>query len=287
MTDAARNLNLRLRDGRNLSFSDIGTGENGTWIHCHGIPGSRNELLHLESALFHAGVRVIVPDRPGYGQSSPCPGYGFSNHSDDLRQLADHLELDDVMLSGFSGGGVFAMAAAHDLGKRIEQLVIAATPAVPLMDNPFDYASELTASTWRAALENTEALAEELEALTDSVDSLSEALLDAAGEKEREYLSSAPVQPGFIKNLSSSLEQTPATAARALSRDSFLTAALWPFIVEKISAPSRIIHGTEDHLVQKEHYNALKGCLTAPQTELLDGGGHFETLSVIWRTKNT
>src|SRR6056297_485550 len=211
MTDAPRNLNLRLPDGRNLSFSDIGTGENGTLIHCHGIPGSRNELFHLQSTLLNAGVRVIVPDRPGYGQSTPFPEYGFSHHSDDLRQLADHLQLEAFGLSGFSGGGVFAMAAAHGLGNRIEQLVIAATPAVPLMENPYEYASELTASTWRAALEDPEALTRELETLTGSVDVLSGALLDAAGEKERKYLSSAPVQSGFIKNLYASLEQPPAT----------------------------------------------------------------------------
>lgn len=42
---------LTLADGRNLSYSDIGTGENGTWIHCHGIPGSRNELTHFTEAL--------------------------------------------------------------------------------------------------------------------------------------------------------------------------------------------------------------------------------------------
>src|SRR6056297_1033384 len=219
MTDAPRNLNLRLPDGRNLSFSDTGTGENGTWIHCHGIPGSRNELFHLQSTLLNAGVRVIVPDRPGYGQSTPFPEYGFSHHSDDLRQLADHLQLEAFRLSGFSGGGVFAMAAAHGLGNRIEQLVIAATPAVPLIDNPYDYASELTANTWRAALEDREALAKELEALTGSVEVLSAALMGATGKQEGHYLSSDSVFPGFLQSLDAALEQGSTAAADALARD--------------------------------------------------------------------
>lgn len=75
------------------------------------------------------------------------------------------------------------MAAAHDLGERVTGLTIAATPAVPLMDNPFAYASELTANAWRAALESTEDLALELEALTGSTDALAGALLDAVGAK--------------------------------------------------------------------------------------------------------
>src|SRR6056297_1195780 len=225
MTDTDRIYCADLPDGRKLSYSDIGTGENGTWIHCHGIPGSRKEAHHLQDQLLRNGVRLIVPDRPGYGQSTPAADYGFSEHSDDLTRLADHLKLATFRLSGFSGGGVFAMAAAHHLGNRIEQLVIAATPAVPLIDNPYDYASELTANTWRAALEDREALAKELEALTDSVELISNAMLEAVGKHERRYLLSASVQPGFKENLRTALEQGAVTAADALSRDSFLTAA--------------------------------------------------------------
>ncbi|PPI84203.1 hypothetical protein KEHDKFFH_09735 [Marinobacter maroccanus] len=281
MTDASRNLNLRLPDGRNLSFSDIGTGENGTWIHCHGIPGSRNELLHLENTLIDSGVRVIVADRPGYGQSTPCPGYGFSHHSDDLRQLADHLQLEKFGISGFSGGGVFAMAAAHDLGNRIEQLVIAATPAVPLMENPYAYASELTASTWRAALVDRQTLAKELEALTGSVDELSQALIGAAGDQEEHYLSSNSVRPGFMQSLCAALEQGSITAADALARDSFLIAYSWPFAPEDIQLPVRVIHGSGDRLVHTDHQITLCGNLPDSSSEIISGA-HYGTLSAIW-----
>lgn len=281
MTDAARNLNFRLPDGRNLSFSDIGTGENGTWIHCHGIPGSRNELFHLESTLFRAGVRVIAPDRPGYGKSTPCPRYGFSHHSDDLRQLADHLQLNEFMLSGFSGGGVFAMAAAHDLGKRIEQLIIAATPAVPLMDNPYDYASELTASTWRAALDDCGALAKELETLTASVNVLADALMGAVGDQEEHYLSSNSVRPGFMQSLCAALEQGSLTAANALARDSFLTAHSWPFAPKDIHLPVRVIHGSGDRLVHIEHQIILSRKFPDATPEIISGA-HYGALSAIW-----
>ncbi|WP_373000881.1 alpha/beta fold hydrolase [Marinobacter sp.] len=281
MTDTARHLNLRLPDGRNLSFSDIGTGENGTWIHCHGIPGSRNELAHLQSTLLSAGIRVIVPDRPGYGQSTSCPDYGFSHHTDDLKQLADHLQLDTFGISGFSGGGVFAMAAAHDLGQRIEQLVIAATPAIPLMDNPYDFASELTASTWQAALEDREALAGELEALTGSLDMLSGALMGAAGDQEQRYLSSDSVYPGFMQSLGATLEQGSIPAADALARDSFLIAHSWPFSPEDISIPVRVIHGSGDRLVYRDHQTTLS-CKFPDSTSEIISGAHYGALSAIW-----
>lgn len=140
---------LALPDGRTLSYSDWGTGDRGTWIHCHGIPGSRGELTHLYSDPGLAGLRLIVPDRPGYGDASPHPDYGFAQHTADVSRLADHLGLDRFCLSGFSGGGVFALATALSLDKRVAQLTIAATPAVPLMSNPFQHASDLTANAWR------------------------------------------------------------------------------------------------------------------------------------------
>lgn len=274
---------LILTDGRNLSYSDTGSGNNGTWIHCHGIPGSRNELMHLTDDLGKAGIRVIVPDRPGYGESAPHPDFGFASHGDDLRQLADHLQLDQFALSGFSGGGVFAMAAAHDLGDRVTRLTIAATPAVPLMDDPYAHASELTAETWRAALESREQLAQALEALTDSPEALAVALLDAVGEDERRYLTSQPVYLGFYTSLRAALAQGPATAAGALALDSQLIARDLPFRPGAIHTRIQVLHGERDKLVHPEHQEALIGHLPGPDSHRIAGAGHYGALPFLWR----
>jgi pimeloyl-ACP methyl ester carboxylesterase len=281
MIDTDKTYLVGLPDDRTLSYSDIGTGEKGTWIHCHGIPGSRKEAHHLQEQLVHAGVRLIIPDRPGYGQSTPAVDYGFSQHSNDLKQLADHLELATFSLSGFSGGGVFAMAAAHDLGNRIKQLVIAATPAVPLMDDPFTNASQLTSSTWQLALTDQAMLAIELEGLTASEDTLSSSLIDAAGEHEASYLKSDSFYPSFLKNLSASVEHGAAIAAKALSRDIWLTASPWPFNTGSIHLPIRIIHGTEDPLVFQTHQDILASKLRGSVPEVT-GGGHYAVMPEIW-----
>jgi pimeloyl-ACP methyl ester carboxylesterase len=281
MTDTDRTYCMGLPDGRTLSYSDIGTGENGTWIHCHGVPGSRKEAHHLQDQLLRNGVRLIVPDRPGYGQSTPTKDYGFSQHSGDLAQLADHLKLTTFRLSGFSGGGVFAIATACDLGNRIEQLVIAATPAVPLMEAPYEHASELTAGTWQAALQDRKALARELEALTGSVDVLSEAMIGAAGDQEGLYLSSKSVRPGFMQSLCAALEQSSITAADALARDSFLVAYSWPFAPEDIHIPVRVIHGSGDRLVHIDHQITLSRKFSDATPEIISSA-HYGVLSAIW-----
>lgn len=274
--------NLTLADGRNLSYTDIGSGENGTWIHCHGIPGSRYELAHLNDDLVAAGLRVIVPDRPGYGASTPCPEYDFAQHADDLHLLADHLKLTRLALSGFSGGGVFAMAAAHDLGKWVSRLTIAATPAVPLMENPFEYASELTGNAWRAALDNPEKLALELQILTTSSEALCTAMMNAAGEDERRYLSSEPVYQYFHRSIQTALQQGSTSSAKALARDTALTANRMSMQLNDINVPMQVIHGVKDQLVHKEHQAALLHHLPNARPRLIAGAGHFDVLTAVW-----
>lgn len=273
---------LQLDDGRTLSYSDTGTGKSGTWIHCHGIPGSRYELSHINDELCAAGLRVIVPDRPGYGDSTPCPQYGFAQHTADLRQLANHLGLENFSLSGFSGGGVFAMAAAHGLSERTESLTIAGTPAVPLMRNPFAYASELTSNAWRAALADPDRLALELQALTASADTLSAALTSAVGPKESGFMHSEPFQQSFRKSNQAAAHQGSAESARALARDSRLIAGQWPFRPEDISRPIKVIHGDCDEIVHKEHQRELTSRLPEAESVILERQGHFSAVSFIW-----
>ncbi|HBX41945.1 MAG TPA: hypothetical protein DEG64_17025, partial [Marinobacter adhaerens] len=162
-----------------------------------------------------------------------------------------------------------------------KQLVIAATPAVPLMNNPFDYASELTASTWRAALDDRDALAKELEIITGSVDVLLEALIGGVGDQEEHYLSSNSVRPGFTQNLCAALEQGTKTAADALARDSLLTAQPWPFSPQDIHLPVRVIHGSGDRLVHIEHQSTLSSNFPDSSSELISGA-HYGALSAIW-----
>jgi pimeloyl-ACP methyl ester carboxylesterase len=273
---------FQLSDDRQLSYSDTGTGNNGIWIHCHGIPGSRYELSHLNDQLVAAGLRVIVPDRPGYGASTPCPGYDFSQHAADLRQLADHLGLEQLSVSGFSGGGVFALAFAHDPGARVERISIAGTPAVPLMQNPFDYASELTAGSWQAALTDIGQFADQLKALTGPDNALADAMMEAVGMGDKQHLCSARIRPAFRHSIRTALQQGAVESARALARDTHLTVQPWPFDSAELKLPVRIIHGTDDHLVHRQHARAL--FCQIPQAEQIfpEGKGHFEVLPWIF-----
>jgi pimeloyl-ACP methyl ester carboxylesterase len=62
---------IRLRDGRRLAYSEVGDPDGLPVFHQHDMPGSRLEH-EAEPDLYRSlGVRVITPDRPGYGLSDP------------------------------------------------------------------------------------------------------------------------------------------------------------------------------------------------------------------------
>ena len=70
MTDSEHR-EIRLRDGRTLAYAEYGSPRGLPIIHCHGTPSSRveGELTFSGPVAAELGVRIIVPDRPGMGQS--------------------------------------------------------------------------------------------------------------------------------------------------------------------------------------------------------------------------
>jgi pimeloyl-ACP methyl ester carboxylesterase len=58
-----------------------------------------------EAALLSAGYRVLTYDRRGFGRSSqPATGYDYDTFAADLNTVLETLDLNDVVLVGFSMG---------------------------------------------------------------------------------------------------------------------------------------------------------------------------------------
>ncbi len=87
-----------------LYYEDRGSGQPVVLIHGYPLSGASWEKQ--VPVLLDAGYRVITYDRRGFGKSSqPAAGYNYNTFSEDLRQLITYLELQDVILVGFSMGG--------------------------------------------------------------------------------------------------------------------------------------------------------------------------------------
>jgi non-heme chloroperoxidase len=122
-----------------IYYEDHGTGQSVVLIH--GYPLNSDSWERQERELLAAGYRVIRYDRRGFGKSSrPTTGYDYETFTDDLKALLEKLDLEDIVLVGFSMG---TGEVAHYLGKygsaRVRKAVLfGAIPPFVLKtdDNP-------------------------------------------------------------------------------------------------------------------------------------------------------
>ncbi|MBB6098042.1 pimeloyl-ACP methyl ester carboxylesterase [Deinobacterium chartae] len=122
---------LTLPDGRTLAYSDLGPEGGLPVLHQHAHPGSRLELHaypDLEALLHRLNLRLITPDRPGIGESSPRADHSFLGWSDDLLALADHLGLGHFALTSYSAGAPFLYASALRAPQRVLAAAVLAGP---------------------------------------------------------------------------------------------------------------------------------------------------------------
>jgi len=125
----SRTTTIRLRDGRSLAYAEWGDTNGFPIVHCHGMPGSRLEHEADDGVYASLGVRVITPDRPGYGLSDSLPGRRLVDWPAGVAELADLLEIPRFAITALSGGGVFALACAAQIPQRLTGVVTAGCPA--------------------------------------------------------------------------------------------------------------------------------------------------------------
>jgi pimeloyl-ACP methyl ester carboxylesterase len=116
-------------DGRQLAFTEWGAADGRPVMFFHGIPGSRLWCPD-EDAVSAAGVRLILPDRPGIGRSDVLEKRTLDDWPKDVVALADALGLTTIGVIGCSGGGTSAAACAALIPERLRgvALVVSSGP---------------------------------------------------------------------------------------------------------------------------------------------------------------
>lgn len=110
---------MMLTDGRVLGWREFGTTDGPALIAVHGSPDSSAIWRLLDDDARRVGIRVVAPDRPGFGSSTPKSGRSILDWVGDLDELVGHLGLDDYRLLAISVGSPYALAAALAQPERI------------------------------------------------------------------------------------------------------------------------------------------------------------------------
>lgn len=115
---------MRLADGRALAWAEYGDPGGAPLIFHHGIPSSREAAAVLAGAAGRNAVRLIAPDRPGFGYSDPLPERTILDWPRDLEQLADHLGLATFSVASISAGLPYVLACGLHIPERLEKIAL-------------------------------------------------------------------------------------------------------------------------------------------------------------------
>lgn len=96
-----------------------------TMVLVHGAWGGSYGFRKLRPLLTAAGHEVFTPSMTGIGERSHLAGshVTLSLHMQDVRNTIFYEDLDDIVLLGFSYGGMVATGLLDDIGDKVRHLV--------------------------------------------------------------------------------------------------------------------------------------------------------------------
>lgn len=125
---------VSLPGGVELSFREVGSTTGRPVLYLHGTPSSRMEAGgQLSEIAATLGLRILSPDRPGYGRT-PFVQYDVRSYPEHITRLLDVLDVGDIGIIGVSGGGRYACACAARFGTRVTRTALVASTAPSDLD---------------------------------------------------------------------------------------------------------------------------------------------------------
>jgi pimeloyl-ACP methyl ester carboxylesterase len=265
---------LTLRDGRALCWADWGDPDGAPVLYFHGTPGSRTQGARFDEAARAAGVRLIAPDRPGYGRSTFQPNRRIPGWSSDIEQLTDHLGIDRFAVFGASGGGPYALACAQAMPGHVIAVAVAASPCPPETDLLAQLPRKLRSLVTIVA-RTTVPLRVVLSVIAFQAMRNPFRVLDwglrSLPATDRAIVTASRTRAVAAVDMRESLRD----GGRATAADGQLLCRPWGFDQRDIDAPVHVWHGTADPFVPVEMGRYLANTIPGCQAAFFDGEGHF------------
>ncbi|RFU20835.1 alpha/beta fold hydrolase [Geodermatophilus marinus] len=264
---------VRLRDGRTLAYAEWGDPDGRPVLGCHGSPSSRLEH-HVEDpdAYRRWGVRLVVPDRPGFGRSDPQPGRRVLDWPDDAAQLLDHLDVDRCAVLSLSGGAAYALACAHALGDRVH--TVGVLGGAPPPDVPWPWPGWVPRRLRGVAHRPSPAaglLQPVFAPLAVRPALIPRYLQLRLAPADRRVIGRPAVRRVPARTFSEGLRN----GAAPLAGDRALLFRPWGFPLARVRQPVHLWHGTQDWVVPVPLGRALAAMLPRCSAHWFPGEGHF------------
>jgi non-heme chloroperoxidase len=242
-----------------LHYRDHGSGRPVVLIH--GYPLDGNSWERQERELLANGYRVITYDRRGFGRSSqPTVGYDYDTFAADLNALLEELNLQDVVLVGFSmgTGEVTRYLSTYGSARVRKAALLGAIPPFLLKtdDNPDGVDGQVFTDIKAAILRDRYAW------FKDFLDNFSNVdVLRPSRISDQAWQASFNVAAGCSPHASYACVDSWLTDFRS--------------DLPKIDVPTLVVHGTEDRILPFAATAArLPGLVDDLELVTVDGGPH-------------
>lgn len=272
-------LSITLPDGRRLGYAELGDERGRPLFFFHGTPGSRLVLSERDAIAQIDGVRLLLPERPGYGVSDPKPERTLLDWADDVAALADHLGVYRFAVAGVSGGGPHALACAARLPARVAVALLLASPSPAGfrgVTRGMSFGNKLGLLLGRFA---PGLVRRGIVSFAASFESAPDPCLDGIArqmsEPDRRLMACPEVREAVARDLREAYRQ----GGRGHADDAALamTGHSWGFDLGAIEVPVYLWHGEADSLVSKAMAEHLAEALPRCEAHFIPDAGHLLT----------
>ena len=266
---------ITLKDDRKLAYAEYGDplGRPVFFFHC--IPGSRLFCPSREVTR-KAGVRLVIPDRPGSGLSDFQPGRRILDWPTDVAALADSLGFERFAVVGHSGGGSYVAGCAHQFPQRITAAAILsgiAPPETPhatrgmtsLNKLGFTFGRFIPWPVWLAVIQLLYR-----QGLKDP-----EGVLDWSASQRPPADTALLANPEIREVCLHAGVEAFRQGMRAHAWETRLVVRPWGFRLDEITIPVSLWHGTADREVSIAMGRYVASQIPGCHAEFCDGEGHL------------
>ena len=276
-----RNQRMFLSDGRCLSFAEYGADDGYPVVMVHGLTGSRFQVHQEEEILRRHGIRLFIPERPGFGESERLQERRIIDWPTDLEQFLDFLGVRQVALIGYSVGGCFALAAAHQLKDRVSNLTLLSSmgefktlsdldgmiPMFRMILTLGRYTPSIAMSFMRLAVRS----------MRKNPQRYFNQISENIPQVDKDVLNTPELRASYIYSIYESVRH----GERDMLLEQLLIARDWGFSVSEIAMPVRLWHGDLDNYVPLNMARDLQSKLPNANLTVVPGAGHM-LLYRIW-----
>ena len=274
-----------LPDGRVINVYDFGDSSGRPVIFMHGGGAGATGLFAAaaDQAARQHRIRLLAPDRPGVGESSPQPHRSVPDWTRDVSELADSLHVDAFDIVSHSGGAAYALACASFLPERILSVhLVAATASKPLILRREQRSIKAKVSMSMNASMRDKTLAAMFKRVETGFEQdpgkAFQSFLRRLPACERRSLATPAIEEALRRCTVAALRQ----GSEGVIADLRLIFADWGFPLESVQTPVTIWHGEGDATSPLPVARMLAGKLPHSDLRTLPNEGHLS----VWLNRN-